>query len=225
MKRGRFIELRAQKNGVNGALHIDDLNVTVFSDEKTFGQDLRGQKERIWLNAPAPFDQRRMVPTHAFGGVHIKLWAAITNQGFLAYKFFEGQLDSASYSRIIKDELLRKASVHFGPKVHWTFQQDNASWHLSDSVADMLERKEIHIMHWPPHSPDLNLIENVWPEMNRRISHLPHATKGELKIAIETVIKDMNREEPTTQYFKHLYESFRHRLEQVIKSGGLPIDY
>ena len=203
----------------------DEVNAIVFSDEKSFGQDLHGQKEHVWLCAPAPFDGHRMIAAHPFGGVHVKLWAAITNSGFLAYEFFDQQLDSRAYVRILRKKLLPKALAHYGPRARWSFQQENAQWQTGDDVTDLLEAKRVKIIYWPPNSPDLNLIENVWPEMNRRISQLPHDTKQKLKDAIEAVIMKMNEEEPSSHYFKHLYQSFPHRVEQVLKSGGLPINY
>ena len=40
--------------------------------------------------------------------------------------------------------------------------QDNARCHVSRVTKAWLELQTIPIMEWPPYSPDLNPIENIW---------------------------------------------------------------
>ena len=88
----------------------------------------------------------------------------------------------------------------------------------------MLEDKQVDILHWPAKSPDPNLIENVWPVLERKITKLPHETMTELRHTIEQVISVMSTEEPVTHYFENLYLSFPKRIKQVIDNGGAPLD-
>ena len=47
------------------------LRLVIFSDEKTFSQDATGAKLRRWLPVGHPFDEKRMLPSHLFGGVQV----------------------------------------------------------------------------------------------------------------------------------------------------------
>lgn len=61
-----------------------------------------------------------------------------------------------SYIQALKEGLL--------PKYDGTrhFQQDNAPIHKSEKAMEWILRQGISLVDWPPHSPDLNPIENIW---------------------------------------------------------------
>lgn len=64
------------------------------------------------------------------------------------------------------------------------FMQDGASCHTSGTTRQYLHSKMIPVVEdWPPYSPDLNPIEELWAELNRRVGNLHPTTLEELEEA------------------------------------------
>jgi transposase len=68
-------------------------------------------------------------------------------------------------------------------------QEDNASWHRAKIVTKYLENKGIKRMSWPPQSPDLNPIENLWKYIKDLIAGQRHRIKNtwEMRQALAVV--------------------------------------
>jgi len=48
------------------------------------------------------------------------------------------------------------------------FMHDNAPCHRDRRVSKLLHKYSIPIKHWPPQLPDLNPLDNVWPDIKHR---------------------------------------------------------
>jgi transposase len=64
------------------------------------------------------------------------------------------------YQRILPTLLIDPTSI---------FQQDNARTHTAQIVREFIEGLGREIMVWPPCSPDLNPIENLWTVLKQKI--------------------------------------------------------
>ena len=65
-------------------------------------------------------------------------------------------------------------------KSNLTFQQDNASCHVSKDAKAYFSRKNINILDWPANSPDLNPIENLWAILKYNVAKRTPINKKQL---------------------------------------------
>ena len=80
-----------------------------------------------------------------------------------------GSFNQQTYRVIIDNHVLPFVyHVHDGP-ANLVLQEDNCGPHRARSVASYLFDEEIERMKWPPQSPELALIENVWGLMKTRL--------------------------------------------------------
>lgn len=79
-------------------------------------------------------------------------------------------------------------------------------------------------MEWPPYSPDLNPIENLWAllkaEILKRYLELMHLPNSESTLDLLLKAAREAWEDLDIEIFKHLSETMPHRVTDVIKYEG-----
>ena len=60
-------------------------------------------------------------------------------------------------------------------------QMDNVRYHWTTEALEFYLEKNIKVIDWPPYSPDLNPIENIWAIMKQKIEGRKFATMTSLK--------------------------------------------
>jgi transposase len=77
-------------------------------------------------------------------------------------------------------------------------------------------------MYWPPFSPDLNPIENLWGELSRLV--YGNGKTYDNLIDLKNSITE-NWELISERYCKKLVDSMENRIKQVIEKDGASINY
>lgn len=96
-------------------------------------------------------------------------------------------------------------------------QEDNAPWHKAKLVRDFLKGQKVKLLSWPPQSPDLTPIENLWKQIKGRIGHQAVRPRnvGQMEEALREVWPQITKES-----LLHLNASMPRWLDAVIKNKG-----
>ena len=129
----------------------------------------RGHGQRAqwtFLRPREQLEQRDVHEVRRQGAVQQIFWAAFgpdQRSGLIAIDgYADGQLIYDLHASFLPDFV--------GPND--IFMHDNAPVHTARIVRALLEELGIKVMIWPPYSPDLNPIENLWALMKAEIYRL-----------------------------------------------------
>lgn len=143
------------------------------------------------------------------------VWGAICANGTLCLQVVSHRINSEKYQETVGTSLLPilKKKKFKG----YTFQQDNASCHVSMNSRAWFDNKKVKLLDWPPLSPDLNPIENVWGILVRKV--YPNlATYSTVEALQEAVFREWNKLTP--ELMSTLINSMPNRLYDVIEKKG-----
>ena len=123
---------------------------------------------------------------------------------------------------ILKLKLLPLIKVHGKNKLDKKilFQQDNAPCHTSFKLCKFFSDNDVEVMFWPPNSPDLNPIENVWSLLKRNIGKIYVRNKKEL---VDVILDEVNKLE--IQKINNIIDSMDNRINELFDNSFDGINY
>lgn len=133
-------------------------------------------------------------------------------------------ITSAEYKHVVADCLLPEGKRIFTAAgiSHMWLQQDNDPTHKKAALQAVAEWNNAHptftvklLPNWPPHSPDLNLIENVWAWAQHKVDAQGCKTFDEFKSCVLQTLSHV----PAT-LTNHLFRSMSKRVTQCIQLQG-----
>jgi hypothetical protein len=186
----------------------------VFTDEKKFRLDGPDGCNQYWVSD----EEKKWKPplSKDYGRYKgVMVWGAISGKGLLALERTTPKMDGDDYLKMVTGPPLTKIRKSCGRTP--TFIQDNASPHKKDTTLDGLKDAGLKVLEWPPLSPDLNPMENVWSLMVQRLytGEKAFQSEDELWKGIQEVGKGITPED-----ISPFIDSFPGRLQKVIEKKG-----
>ncbi len=140
------------------------------------------------------------------------IWAAISSAGVGPRCFLKSTVNAAIYQEILEHFMLPSADKLYGD-ADFIFQQDLAPAHTAKGTESWFNDHAVTVLDWPANSPDLNLIENLWGIVNRKMRDTRPNNADDLKATVKETWASI----PPQQCHK-LITSMPHRIEAVIKA-------
>jgi len=152
----------------------------------------------------------------------IMFWGAFFFNGVSELIFIDGTMNSERYIQILQEGLLSLFRRHRMDKNAYVFQEDGDPKHQSHQTKYWKKKEGLNfIENWPPNSPDLNPIENLWSILKRRVGALKPTTVDQAKQYLRQEWRRLEADGELTQFI----HSMPKRCQEVLRMKGQPTKY
>jgi transposase len=126
-------------------------------------------------------------------------------------------MDKYQYTSILDDGLHSTLDdYHLTPR-SIVFQQDNDPKHKSYHAMDWMIENGLNPMPWPPNSPDMNIIENLWWHLEKKLRARPRKPTNIYQLFAFLEEEWLCIEQ---DFIDHLYTSMPHRVRALYEARG-----
>jgi len=189
----------------------DQWEKVIFTDEKKWNLIGNDRYVSAWVDNRSEYHRDEVQRLRQ----SVMTWGAISAEKGLVIVRIDERIDGPTYCEMLESCFFDSAEVILPPS--FLFQQDNASAHVCRHTTAFFENREISVFPWPPQSPDLSPIEDIWGIVSEKVyKHgKTYQTKDDLWKAIVAAWDSIPR-----STFQNLYKSMNNRLIKVLECNG-----
>ena len=196
----------------------------LFTDESTFEIGLNPRRVLVWRRRHERDLPANLVPTFKSGRTTQMVWGGIMHGCKTDLAIFEKC--GRNERKTISDADSYVNQVYKGPLTRFlrgkrgvVLMEDGAPIHRSNAPKIWRQKRRLKKLDWPPSSPDLNPIENLWYLMKVKVNcrFREGMTLDDLR---EDLLEVWNAFD--SEYYNRLIESMPQRMRAVIAAKGGP---
>jgi transposase len=221
---------------------IEDWKRVIWSDESSIWIGVNPRRQWVIRPPGERLDKKYVKKTFKSQQVKVMVWACFTGERLGPLIVCEeGGIGADEYQEILYDGLFSliddlleppedPGTIQVANDDIFIFMQDNAPCHKATEILEFLEENNVPIMEWPPQSPDLNPIENLWVQFKtafhqRFLTMFDHPSKSlEARYRYGEVLQQVWYE-IGQDLIDALIESMPRRVQAVIDAQGGWIKY
>lgn len=198
--------------------NIQDWRRVLFSDEKKLNLFHSDGTVRVWRRENERMLDSCLEARVKFGGGSVMIWGAISGNGLRILERIEGTLTAIKYTSILENNVL-PAFEEFNGDLDW-FAEDNDPKHGGPRGAHITrdwfsENTGVPRIDWPPNSPDLNPIENLWNTLQKKVCRIRNRKNSNLFQIADDIWENI-----PTEDIRLLIDSMPRRISALIEAKG-----
>ena len=188
------------------------LQPVVFTDESTVQVD--PSRPGIWRKRG--FHPQESYYVKNGHPIQVMVWGAIGPNGFRTNLVrCPPSVNTLSYCQFLaENRILYQCSSKLG---HYIWQQDNAPAHRA--VTSIIKQYVPEMVDWPPKSPDLSPIEQIWNLLKQKLRGKNFTSEDELFNALSDAWNNLSNEE-----VHNYWESYWARCKICLEIGGASLN-
>ncbi|CAF3367541.1 unnamed protein product [Rotaria sp. Silwood2] len=183
-------------------------------DESTYYVFKRKNKMMVWRAKSEKLAPDCIHQLTTGDGAKVGIWGAMCGYGKTSAFVYSDNIDSTKYCEILKNYLIPSIKRLLKGK-KYTYQCDLAPWHTSNMIKDQVKKLKLNMFEWPPNSPDMNVVDELWSIIDKRLALTPINSKAELEKRLK---EEWNKISITL--YQALVDSMPIRIEKCLKAKG-----
>lgn len=200
---------------------VKDWRFVIWSDESRYELCGSNRRQWVWRRPEQKMDIDCLVPTFKSGQKSVMVWGCFTRFGVGPLVRLKGRQSAKEYIEVLKNHLLPFIES-LQRKKRFSYQDDNAPIHTAKKTRKWKEENSIPCIPWPAQSPDLNPIEHLWDELERRTRLREKPPKNEEEL-YENLLEEWKK--IPISVLEKLVDSMPDRVRAVNNANGYPTKY